>query len=42
VLTSKTARSVMILDTQRGPVRGNEHCERILGLPFLSVCSCFC
>ena len=24
-LTSKTARSVMIFHTQRGPVRGNEH-----------------
>lgn len=40
-LTSKTARSVMIFHTQRGPVRGKVHSDKILGLPFLSVCSCF-
>ena len=38
-LTSNTARSVMIFHTQRGPVRGKLHSGRILGLPFLSVCS---
>lgn len=29
----------MILLTQAFPVNGNSHCFRILGLPFLSVCS---
>lgn len=32
--TSKTARSVMILDTQRAPVSGSFVCSTILGRPF--------
>lgn len=41
-LTLKTARSVMIFHTQRGPVRGNVQSGRILELPFLSTCSWRC
>src|SRR6266508_1228106 len=37
--TSKTQRSVMILWTQRLPVRGSVQAFRILGSPLLAVCS---
>lgn len=37
--SSALTSSVMMRDTQALPVKGNSHCLRILGLPFLSVCS---
>ncbi len=37
--TSKTHSSVIMRLTQAFPVRGNSHCFKIFGRPFLSVCS---
>ena len=38
--TSNTAFSVIIKSTQFLPVRGKEHSDKILGAPFLLLCSC--